>query len=127
MTGLAGTNTLRWYADGGRLFWIAWQRDGDVVLRVTTDGDQWMRISLPADAGRPTDITRWRGALFVIAERALLRLDEHDAASVVATIDDKKSPFELGDLFCGAPLAVYGNRLYAGGQRDGALFVLSEE
>jgi hypothetical protein len=127
ITGLAGTNTLRWYADAGRLFWIAWQRDGDVVLRVTADGDHWVRVPLPSNAGRPTDITRWRGSLFVLAERALLRLDDHDAATVVATIDDRSSPFELKDLFCGAPLAVYGNHLYAGGQRDGALYVLAEE
>jgi hypothetical protein len=127
VSGLEGTNTLRWYADAGRLFWIAWQRDGDVVLRVTSDGVHWLRVVLPEGAGRPTDITRWRGALYVLAERGLLRLDDADAPSFVATIDDKKSPFELGDLFCGAPLAVYDNRLYAGGQRDGALYVLSEE
>jgi len=127
VSGLRGTNTLRWYADSGRLFWIAWQRDGDVVLRVTTDGDHWTRVSLPPDTGRPTDITRWRGALFVLAERALLRLDDHDVPSVVATVGDKASPFELKDLFCGAPLAVHQNRLYAGGQRDGALYVVSED
>ena len=127
VSGLEGTNTLRWYADAGRLFWTAWQRDGDVVLRVTSDGDHWVRVVLPQGAGRPTDITRWRGALYVLAERALLRLDDGDVPSFVATIDDKKTPFELKDLFCGAPLAVYDNRLYAGGQRDGALYVLSEE
>ncbi len=122
-----GTNTLRWYADDGRLYWIAWQRDGDVVLRVTTDGDTWTRVFLPPEAGRPTDITRWRGALFVLTEHALLRLGGPDGApSLVADIPDEKSPFELKDLFCAAPLAVYGNRLYAGGQRDGALYVLDE-
>jgi hypothetical protein len=68
-----------------------------------------------------------RRALFVLAERALIRLDQHDVPSVVASLDGKSSPFELKDLFCGAPLAVYRNRLYAGGQRDGALYVLSEE
>jgi hypothetical protein len=124
VSGVAGTNTLRWYADAGRLYWIAWQRDGDVVLRVTSNGDDWTRIPLPADAGRPSDITRWRGALFVLTERALLRLDDHDAAAEVARVDDPKSPFTLRDLFCSAPLAVYRNRLYAGGQRDGALYVV---
>jgi hypothetical protein len=124
VSGVAGTNTLRWYADAGRLYWIAWQRDGDVVLRVTSNGDDWTRIPLPADAGRPSDITRWRGALFVLTERALLRLDDHDAAAEGARVDDPKSPFTLRDLFCSAPLAVYRNRLYAGGQRDGALYVV---
>ncbi|HEY8090039.1 MAG TPA: hypothetical protein VIF09_19390 [Polyangiaceae bacterium] len=127
VTGLRGTNTLRWYADGGRLFWIAWQRDGDVVLRVTRDGDHWEQVALPFEVGRPTDIVRWRGALFVLGERALVRLDEHDVPSVVARVDGKRSPFVFDDLFCAAPLAVYRNRLYAGGQRDGALHVLDEE
>ncbi len=65
----------------------------------------------------------------MLAERALLRLDDHDVPStVVATVGDKASPFELKDLFCGAPLAVYdAGRLYAGGQRDGALYVVSED
>jgi hypothetical protein len=124
VSGVAGTNTLRWYADGGRLFWIAWQRDGDVALRVTADGDAWTRVRLPADAGRPSDITRFRGALFVLTEHALYRLDEHDAPLEVARVDEPKSPFALHDLFCSAPLAVYRNRLYAGGQRDGALYVV---
>ena len=118
---------MRWYADGGRLFWIAWQRDGDVVLRVTRDGDHWEQVALPFEVGRPTDIVRWRGALFVLGERALVRLDEHDVPSVVASVDGKRSPFVFDDLFCAAPLAVYRNRLYAGGQRDGALYVLDEE
>jgi len=126
VTGQAGTNTLRWYADAGRLFWIAWQRDVGVVLRVTSDGDTWSRIDLPADLGRPSDIVRWRGALFVLAERALFRLEEHDAPTVVAEVTDRESPFALNDVFCSAPLAVYENRLYAGGQRDGSLFVLAE-
>ena len=54
VSGLQGTNTLRWYADAGRLFWIAWQRDGDVVLRVTTDGDHWTRVAL-LTGGRTPD------------------------------------------------------------------------
>jgi hypothetical protein len=124
VSGLQGTNTLRWYADGGRLFWIARQLDGDVVLRVSSNGDDWSRVALPAAAGRPSDITRWRGSLFVLTERALFRLGPHDAAIEVARVDEAKSPFEARDLFCSAPLAVYRNRLYAGGQRDGALYVV---
>ena len=112
--------TLRWYADAGHLYWIAWGRDG-TWLRVTTDGDRWSNIELPPDAGAPTDLVRYRGQLVVLAEHALLRL-EGTQISLVASIADKKSPFELRDGLCAAPLAVFENELYAGGQRDGALY-----
>ena len=117
------SQTLRWYADHGKLYWIAWNRAG-VALRVTSDGDTWQLLSLPDDVGVPTDIVRFRGALHVLTSRALLRLNDADvsAPSVLARIDDKRSPFELGDSFCAAPLAVFQNELYAGGQRDGALY-----
>jgi hypothetical protein len=123
--------TLRWTVDASpghppRLYWIAGARDG-VRLRVTEDGDEWREIDLPADAGRPTDVTRFRDALVVLTERRLLRLGDDGAIAVVATVDEKKSPFELGDFFCAAPLAVYQNELYAGGQRDGALYKLAAE
>jgi hypothetical protein len=114
--------TLRWYADGGSLYWIAWNREG-VALRVSTDGDSWRIVPLPYDVGVPTDIVRFRGALHVLTSRALLRLD--DAGPTVLSrvpIGDKRSPFELDDSFCAAPLAVFQGALYAGGQRDGALY-----
>jgi len=117
----AGTaQTLRWYADGGKLYWIAWSREG-VALRVSADGDSWRVVPLPIDVGVPTDIVRFRGALHVLMSRALLRLDEA-GPTVLARITDKRSPFELDDSFCAAPLAAFRGELYAGGQRDGALF-----
>jgi hypothetical protein len=116
--------TLRWYADGGRLYWIALERDGNAVLRVSTDGDTWRAIDLPAEGGRPTDITRFRGCLVVLTERRLYRLDGESAVTV-AKMSEKKPRFELSDSFCAAPLAVYRNELYAGGQRDGALYRLT--
>jgi hypothetical protein len=112
--------TLRWYADGGRLYWIAWNREG-VALRVSADGDNWRVVPLPNDVGVPTDILRFRGALHVLTSRALLRLDEA-GPTVLARVTDKRSPFELDDSFCAAPLAVFRGELYAGGQRDGALY-----
>jgi hypothetical protein len=124
VTSSGGALTLRWYADGGNLYWIAWHRDGTAVLRVTGDGASWRTLALPPDAGRPTDITRFRGALVVLAEHGLYRL-EGDEPTPLATVDPKKkSPFELTDVFCAAPLAVFANDLYAGGQRDGALYRL---
>ena len=117
----AGTaQTLRWYADDGRLYWIAWNSEG-VALRVTSDGDSWRVVGLPSDVGVPTDIVRFRGALHVLTSRALLRLDQA-GPTLLARFPDKRSPFELGDSFCAAPLAVLQGELYAGGQRDGALY-----
>ena len=117
----AGTaQTLRWYADGSALYWIAWNREG-VALRVSLDGDSWRVIALPTGVGVPTDIVRFRGALHVLMSRALLRLDEA-GPTVLARITDKRSPFELDDSFCAAPLAAFQGELYAGGQQGGALY-----
>jgi hypothetical protein len=117
----AGTaQTLRWYADRGALYWIAWSHEG-VGLRVSHDGDTWRGVALPSDVGVPTDIVRFRGALHVLTSRALLRLDEA-GPTVLTRITDKRSPFELDDSFCAAPLGVFQGQLYAGGQRDGALY-----
>ncbi len=120
VTSKGAAQTLRWYTDQGRLYWIAWGRDG-TWLRVTSDGDKWSNIELPAEAGAPTDVTRFRGQLVVLAERGLLRLDG-ERATLIAPVTDAKSPFEIRDGLCAAPLAVFDNELYAGGQRDGALY-----
>lgn len=152
-TGAAGT--LRWWVDTrvkpARLYWLAWSRDTGVLLRVTTDGDRWAAIPLPADAGRPTDVTRFRDAVVVLTERGLYRLggdaidgaagvDASDGvaaatATPIARVDEapdggapakeKKSPFEVSDFFCVAPLAVFQNELFAGGQRGGTLYKLA--
>ncbi|MGC4090549.1 MAG: hypothetical protein QM756_22305 [Polyangiaceae bacterium] len=114
--------TYRWYTDQGKLYWIAATRGG-VALRVSDDGDQFRIVELPAEAGVPTDIVRFRDALVVLCERALLRLTDTEA-KVVALIDDKRSPFALSDFFCAAPLAVFQNELYAGGQQRGELYRL---
>jgi hypothetical protein len=122
----AGTaQTLRWYADGGSLYWIAWNRDG-VGLRVSSDGDSWRIIALPTDVGVPTDIVRYRGALHVLMSRALLRLDG-SGPTVLTRISDKRSPFELDDSFCAAPLSVFQGELYAGGQQGGALYRFKQD
>ncbi len=153
-TGAAGT--LRWWVDTrvtpARLYWLAWSRDTGVQLRVTSDGDRWAAIALPDDAGRPTDVTRFRDSVVVLTERGLYKLaggaidgaagvDADDgvadarATSIARVLDgpdggpppkDKKSPFEVSDFFCVAPLAVFENELYAGGQRGGTLYRLTE-
>jgi hypothetical protein len=120
ITSHGAAQTLRWYTDRNRLYWIAWGRDG-VRLRVTNDGDHWSSIDLPADAGAPTDLIRFRGQLVLLAEHGLYNI-EREHLSLVASITDKKSPFELRDSLCAAPLTVFDDELYAGGQRDGSLY-----
>jgi len=115
--------TYRWYADGGKLYWIGAGRGEAVLLRVSDNGQDWRVIELPPDVGAPTDIVRYRDSLVVLTEHALLALRGQEA-SVVAAVTEKRSPFELTDFLCAAPLAVYDNQLYAGGQRDGALYRL---
>ncbi len=157
-TGASGT--LRWWVDTratpARLYWLGWT-SGGILLHVTTDGDRWAPIALPDDAGRPTDVTRFRDAVVVLTERGLYRLDgpaiagpapvladavADAVATPLALLDDgadagapqatakakakKKSPFEVSDFFCTAPLAVMDNVLYAGGQRGGSLYRLVE-
>jgi hypothetical protein len=44
--------------------------------------------------------------------------------TLVAAVADGRT-FRFDDVFCAAPLAVYRNELYAGGQRDGSLYRLA--
>jgi hypothetical protein len=120
VTPRGGASTLRWFADRGKLFWIAWN-DGRVALRMTDDGDSWREVALPAEAGFPTDVVRVGDDLVVLGERALVRLGSNE---ILAQVDGKKSPFEVTDGYCAAPLAVFRGNLYAGGQRGGALYKL---
>jgi hypothetical protein len=120
-----GTMTLRWYTSRGKLYWIGFARRYGIrsaKLRVSDDGQTWREIALPEDLGRPTDVKRAGGQLLVLMERGLVRLDESEKTEVLETITDKKAPFVLDDFFCAAPLAVFEGNLYAGGQRDGALY-----
>ncbi len=146
VTASGAAQTLRWWVDARasppRLYWIAWGRDG-VVLRVTNDGERWARIALPDEAGRPTDVVRFRDAVVVLTERGLYRLDgdavdghsdvpqaqgsARATARPIARVTEKRSPFEVTDFFCTAPLAVFENELYAGGQRGGTLYRLAPD
>ncbi len=124
-----GALTLRWYADRGRLYWLAYERGTNVVsLRVTEDGDRWSYVALPEGAGVPTDVTRFRDALVVLTSRGLWRIDTTMPSRVAEVPVDARGrgPFDVTDVFCAAPLAVYQNALYAGGQRDGALYRFAE-
>jgi hypothetical protein len=124
VTKSGATQTLRWFADRGKLYWVALEKDGAGVLRVTSDGDAWEEVKLPEEGGRPTDIQRFRDGLVVLTERALVRIDK-DPPEMIAKVEGKKSPFEITDSFCAAPLGVQGGELYAGSQRDGSLYRLT--
>lgn len=115
--------TLRWRVDPRThtLYWIAWTRDG-VNLRATRDGDTWETIELPASAGRPSDIRRFGDDLVVMTERALLSLGPDGKTTELLHVDGKKTPFEVSDFFCTAPLGIYKGQLYVGGQRGGTLY-----
>ncbi len=116
-----GASTVRWFADGGRLYWIVYGG-----LLVSSDGQSWTAVKLPQAAGQPTDLARVGNALLVLTEHALLRL-EKDGARAVASMPGKKSPFRFKDATCAAPLAVLGGHVYAGGQRRGALYRLEPD
>lgn len=122
VTASGGALTLRWYVDRGELYWLAYERNGAVRLRASRDGETFRDVPLPAEAGRPTDITRFRDALVVLTEQGLYRIDGEGAPRALATLPPKKTPFRFDDVFCAAPLAVFRNELYAGGQRDGSLY-----
>lgn len=123
--------TLRWYVDGTTLYWIAWERRRGVRLYRTQDGDHWSEVALPQDAGVPTDLTRWRDGLVLLTTTGLWRIDTPEM-QLLATVERHRTrrtdegPFDLGDGFCAAPLAVLNNVLYAGSQRDGSLWRLVE-
>jgi len=124
--------TLRWYAHEGTLYWIAWERHRGVHLWRTTDGERWSMVPLPPEAGAPTDITRWRDGLVLLTTRGLWRMDG-GSPRLLAPVErpvvrgSPQGPFDLGDGFCAAPLAVLDGTLYAGSQRDGALWRVVED
>ncbi|MDB4993872.1 MAG: hypothetical protein JWM74_1304, partial [Myxococcaceae bacterium] len=128
VTPRGGAGTVRWYADRGSLYWITIDRGGIGMLRVSKDGETWSDIAIPPFAGRPSDITRFRDGLVVLTEKRLFKIESDGTTlSAIAVLDEPKkpTPFVVDDLFCAAPLAVYRNELYAGGQRDGALYRLT--
>ncbi len=118
-------STLRWYADTKMetLYWIALGRTtGQAELRVTHDGFTWTSIEMPAGAGQPTDVVRFRDALVLLAENGLYRVEgTRVLPTPLATWTDPKL-FAVSDWFCAAPLAVHQNALYAGSQKNGALY-----
>jgi hypothetical protein len=120
--------TLRWYADRGRLFWIALERSGAALLRYTEDGRQWKLVPFASDAGRVSDVIRYRDALVALTEAGLYRLAEPPDSAPPTRIAEAPTlrrgrAFVVNDAFCASPLAVYRGQLYAGSQHDATLFV----
>lgn len=121
-----GSLTLRWYTDRGRLFWITYERHGVIALRVSDDGLRWRDVTLPDEGGWPTDVTRFRDGLVVLATGGLYRLAEPPesapATRLATTPPREVHAFEASNGYCTAPLAVLDDRLYAGSQREGRLY-----
>jgi hypothetical protein len=61
-----------------------------------------------------------------LADATAMLIASVEDGSVDGGVAKKKSPFEVSDFFCTAPLAVLSNVLYAGGQRGGTLYRLAE-
>jgi len=122
VTVVGGTHTLRWYADSGRLYWITID-GGGVALRVTEDGEHFRSLALPPSAGHPSDILRVGARLVVLAEHGLYELVEEKFV-LRAPILEQKSPFQVDDGYCAAPLVAFQGALYAGDQRRGTLWKL---
>jgi hypothetical protein len=122
---LGAQHTLRWYADGGRLYWLSLGGYGS-ELRVTEDGDDWKLLALPTEAGNATDVLRVGKSLLVMTEQGLYRLDG-TSFELLAKVTDAKSPFPIDDAYCSAPLVAFEGALYAGGQRKGELYRLQSD
>jgi len=136
ITPQGGAHTLRWIADTDRLWWISLERDGRGHLRFTRDGTRWEEFVLPATAGAPTDLLRWRNGLVLLTTQGLYRLDgTHlqpiaEAPTTTARVRGRSvaiSHFALDDVFCASPLAAYQGALYSASQRDGSLWRLVED
>ncbi len=143
VTAKGASGTLRWFVDTQskphRLYWLAWSKDG-IGIWATTDGDNWKQIGIPPENGAPTDITRFRDSVVMLTTNGLYKLEKDDSQSLIAPVEMSKekkptpsgttqrgkSPFEVTDFFCTAPLAVMDNVLYAGSQRNGSLYRLVE-
>jgi hypothetical protein len=101
------------------------KRAGEAVVILTDRGLH--RLEGPAiDAPRPLGDDELREGTADVKVTPIALVDV-DAPPAPAPRPGKKSkpkpsPFELGDVFCGAPLAVFRGEVYAGGQRGGALW-----
>lgn len=124
VTKSGGANTLRWYTDHGRLYWVTIGADGG-QLRVTKDGDAFRLLALPPGAGRPSDVLRVGKHLLVLAEHGLYELSD-GSFRLLAPVPGK-SIFKVDDAYCAPPLVVFDGALYAGGQHRGALWRLSAD
>jgi hypothetical protein len=122
VTPAGGAHTLRWFADRGRLYWLAIGHGG-VTLYVSEDGEHFRALALPPDAGAPSDLLRSGEHLLLLAEHGLYELSG-DTFRLRARIADAKTPFQVDDGYCAAPLAVFQGELYAGDQQRGNLWKL---
>lgn len=122
VTARGGAHTLRWYTDRGKLYWLSIGSAG-AELRVSDDGERFRLLSLPPEAGYPSDVLRVGSSLLVLAEHGLYELSDA-TFRLRAAITEPKTPFKVDDGYCAAPLVAFQGTLYAGDQLRGALWRL---
>jgi hypothetical protein len=122
VTPRGGAHTLRWFTDRGRLYWLTIDGRG-VSLYVSDDGEQFRVLTLPSDAGAPSDLLRSGEHLLLLAEHGLYEL-MGETFRLRARIAEPETPFKVDDGYCAAPLAVFQGTLYAGDQQRGSLWKL---
>ncbi len=120
-----GWLTRRFASGAGRLYWIGSRYPGEhrpAVLYVSRDGLAFTRVDLPADAGPPHDLVVVGDSRYLLARGGLYRARGDGEQFTRIAAAPAGDPFGGYDLFCGAPLTVYDDALWAGSTRDGALY-----
>lgn len=117
-----GAHTLRFYADRGKLYWIAIGRDG-AALRESDDGERFRVVPLPREAGAPSDVLRVGERVLVLTEQGLYERDG-ERFTLRAAAPTGKPAFQVDDAYCAAPLVAFRGHVYVGDQQRGNLWKL---
>ncbi|RYZ09756.1 MAG: hypothetical protein EOO73_02425 [Myxococcales bacterium] len=116
------SHTLRWYTDGGKLYWIGVGPSG-AALRVSEDGQQFQSLLLPEGALAATDLLRVGEHLLLLTDVGLYELVQGSFV-LRAPAPPGAARFRVDDAYCAAPLVAFGGAVYAGDQERGNLWRL---
>jgi hypothetical protein len=89
---------------------------------VLTDLGLYRLAGAAFDAPRPLAEDELREGRASVKVTPIALVDLAEAPTKGKKPKPTPSPFELGNVFCGAPLAVFRGDVYAGGKRGGALW-----